>query len=105
MHQAGHDAEQRSLGGAQAEAGAHAIGVGLLAVQVVGVEMVLQVRIAAWIPGVVDAIDDAGQLALRCPVAHQPVQPGALSLSGDFRRIGWADGCDMAGIEAAGLQE
>ena len=67
MHQAGDDAEQRTFRWAQAQAGAHHLGVGLLAVQVVRIEMVRQMRIAAWVPAFIDPVDDPRQLAFRRP--------------------------------------
>ena len=85
--------------------GADDVGVGRLAVQVVGIEMMRQVRIAAGVPGLVDAVDDAGQLALRGALLHQAVQARTLGFGGDLPRIGRADGGDVAGIEAAGLEE
>ena len=77
----------------------------LLAVQVVGVEMMRQMRIAAGIPALIDPVDDTRKLAPATLGFHQPMQSRALAFGGDFRRIGRADGGDMAGVEAARLEK
>ena len=105
MHQPRNDPEQRTLRGAKAQAGPDHVGVGLLALQIVEIEMVLQMRVTVRVPAFVDTVDDSRQLPFRCALAHQAVQAGTLGLGGDLRRIGRADGRDMAGIEAARFQE
>ena len=64
VHQPRHHAEQRSVGMPQAQPGADQVGIRLLARQVVRLEMVRQMRVAARIPALVDAVDDARQAAL-----------------------------------------
>ena len=100
VHQARHDAEQRPVRVPQAQTGAHGFGVGPLAAQVVRIEVVRQVRIAARIPAFVDAVDDAGQFAPRGPPLHQAMQPAAGPRRGDLPRIARADRGHMVGIIA-----
>ena len=89
----------------QAQPGAHQVGVRLLARQVVGLEVMRQMRIAARVPGLVDAVDDAGQPTLGRDPAGQPVQAGAERLGGDLARVGRADRGHVVGVEQAGLEE
>src|SRR6202034_529272 len=105
VYQARDDAEQWPFRRAEAQVGADRVAVVLLAVEVVGVEMMWQMRVTARIPTLIDAVHDARQLTPRCSALHQTVQSGALRLGGDLLGIGRTDGRDMAGIESARLEK
>ena len=105
VHQARHHAEQRSVGVLETQPGAHQFGVRLFAGQVIRLEVVREMRIAARVPRLVDAVDDAGQAPLGGDPPHQPLQAGAKGIGGDLARIGWTDGGHVVGIEQASLEE
>ena len=105
VHQSRDHAEQRAIGVLQTQPGAHQLGIRLLAGQVVRLEVVRQMRVAAWVPAFVDPIDNAGQPALNGNPACKAMEASAESLGGDLARIGRTDRRYVVGIEQTGLEE
>ena len=104
VHQPRDHAEQRSLGLLQAQAGPHQFCVRLLAGEVVRLEMVRQVRIAAGVP--VSSMPLT--IPERRPSAAMPWSARAgrtEGFGGDLAGIGRADGRNVIRIEYARFEE
>src|SRR5205823_11855650 len=105
VHETGDHSEERPPGWRQAESRPHQIRDPSLAAEVAGFEAMREMRVAARIPALVDAVEDARQATFCSNALGEPVQPPAKRLGGDLARIGRADGRDMVGVVHAGLQE
>ena len=62
-------------------------------------------RVGARVPGLVDAVEDAGEPALAGAGAQKPVEAAAHLGGLDLPRVGLAHRGDLRGVEDAGLQE
>ena len=100
-----HDGEERPTRDRKAELPADHLGVGPLALPVVGLEPRREVGIGAGVPALVDPVEDAGEPALRGSGPQQPVEPTAGFGRHDLAGIGLADGRDVRGVVDPGLQE
>ena len=95
--------KQRRAPQRQAEHAAHVVGVAALpALRIVEIGAI---AVLPRVPGFVDAVEDAGQAALRGALGEQAVEPAAEFGPGDFLGVSGADGDDLRGIVQPGLEE
>ncbi|MCY1412769.1 hypothetical protein D9M71_281850 [compost metagenome] len=105
LDQARDHGEQRTVVIVQLELLLHMLGVGALALPLMGAEAFPQVRVAARFPAFVYAIGDAAELALGDLALEHAFQPAAEVGGGDLLCVGLAHRGHMAGVGDAALEE
>src|SRR5690606_13886232 len=105
VHQARDHREQRAATFRQAELAAHVPRVEAAVAAPARAEAHRQRGVDRRNPAVIDAVDDAAEVALRRTPPEQPVQAAAFLRPHDLRRIADADGVDAGGVDDAGPQE
>ncbi|MNM77276.1 hypothetical protein D3C81_891230 [compost metagenome] len=89
----------------QAVALLHVLGIASLAGHARDVEPILQMRIAAGVPAVVDAMGNAAEPPFIAPPGEDSLHAAAECFAGDFPGVGFADRGDVAGVADTGLEE
>ena len=105
MDQTCNDAEQWPTRHRQPETLTNVIGIGAARFPFTGSEGAGQIGTDARIPGLIDAIEDAGQFARVGALAQQPFETAAEFRRRDLAGIGFADGCQMRRIDDAAFEK